>query len=311
MELELDKFRRKAAKDFQLTNKSALHSSVDRVDTFCDYLTCGWWTRESKATFVLDPDTKFIRIWSVILLFFVLVSGVTIPFRIAFGFINTEFGPSFAMDYIGDLIFIIDIFLNFRLGFYYRGQKVMDAKLIARRYTRSYFTLDLLASLPLDFLQFIDSVGVNPWVRVLKLLRMFRFLRLTAHVEKLPNINVLTVKLLKLTTYIFLVSHYAACGFYSIQDFGSNWGLAVAVADRPVMNQYLASFHWAFGLISGGADGGIPSVNAEYLYTFAVFGAGVLVFAYIVGSIGSVVDTAHEKFDVSSFFFFFFFFFWF
>ena len=53
-------------------------------------------------------------------------------------------------------MFLLDVILNFRTGYVDDSSAKpvveLSPRLIARRYIRSYFTLDLLSSLPLDYI---------------------------------------------------------------------------------------------------------------------------------------------------------------
>ena len=67
--------------------------------------------------------------------------------------VNTDEGTViFGLDRLVDVFFILDIFFNFFTGFTTTGKIVMDPRRIAREYVRTWFALDVIASVPFDVL---------------------------------------------------------------------------------------------------------------------------------------------------------------
>ena len=56
-----------------------------------------------------------------------------------------------------DIFFLSEIVSNFFTGYYEKGLLVMDLNLICRQYMRTYFTIDLLGSIPISFISVADS----------------------------------------------------------------------------------------------------------------------------------------------------------
>ena len=84
-----------------------------------------------------------------------------------------------------DIIFIFDIFLNFRTGYLDdRDELVLDPGKVAKNYITSWFPLDLISGIPFGVLD-LGGVGALSFLRVLKSsrvlksLRVLRFLKLT------------------------------------------------------------------------------------------------------------------------------------
>ncbi|KPM04613.1 Ion transport protein N-terminal domain containing protein [Sarcoptes scabiei] len=101
-----------------------------------------------------------------------------------------------AFNILSDTIFLLDIVVNFRTGIMNPDlpeQVILDPKLIARGYIRSWFFLDLISSIPLDYLYLIfnqdfdDNYQASIWqagralriLRILKMLSLLRLLRLS------------------------------------------------------------------------------------------------------------------------------------
>ena len=60
------------------------------------------------------------------------------------------------MDRLVDVFFILDIFFNFFTGFTISGKMIMDPRRIASQYIRTWFALDVIASVPFDLLVTTD-----------------------------------------------------------------------------------------------------------------------------------------------------------
>lgn len=75
-------------------------------------------------------------------------------------------------DYLSDLMFVVDVLVQFRTGYLEQGIMVYDSKKLAFHYLFSRaFLLDIAALCPLDLLQF--TLGAHP------LLRFPRFLKVS------------------------------------------------------------------------------------------------------------------------------------
>ena len=75
------------------------------------------------------------------------------PVRIAWSW-NAELGTSiFAFEAAVDWFFVVDILLNFRTGIVSNDGNgiVMEPELVARDYLRSWFLIDFVSSMPIDF----------------------------------------------------------------------------------------------------------------------------------------------------------------
>lgn len=102
----------------------------------------------------ITPDSKFRITWDLWTMSLIFYELVMIPMRIAF---EIEDPVISVIDTIVDIIFILDIALNFNTGFYSKGLLVMNRKRIVANYLKLWFWLDLLASIPYSW--FISDTG--------------------------------------------------------------------------------------------------------------------------------------------------------
>jgi hypothetical protein len=97
----------------------------------------------------VSPDSQLLHAWEVVAFVFALYLVVTTSFRIAFEWSTEPMGFYFYFDFAVDLFFIFDVLLQFRIGYYVSGVKVMDVSMIRDRYLHGWFIYDLIAFLPL------------------------------------------------------------------------------------------------------------------------------------------------------------------
>ena len=86
-----------------------------------------------------------------------------------------------------DLIFLIDIIVNFRTTFHdiETGDEVFDAKRTGKVYLRGRFTIDLLSTLPFDNIALIFTESSSPVLQLFSLLKLVRISRLGRIIERM------------------------------------------------------------------------------------------------------------------------------
>ena len=81
------------------------------------------------------------------------------------GPVNVYSDPLVIVDYIVDVMFIVDIFINFRTTFVDKNDEVVSHPCrIAVHYFKTWFIIDLVAAVPFELLIMIgntDEVGAN------------------------------------------------------------------------------------------------------------------------------------------------------
>merc|ERR1719498_505134 len=100
--------------------------------------------------------------------------SVSLPFSFGFGTVSTIE----AMDNVCDAFFLFDIVLNFRTSYIDSDEcLVLSGKRITKHYLKTWFTLDLVSSMPWDSV----SAGLLPGLqaaRVLKIGKIAKVLKL-------------------------------------------------------------------------------------------------------------------------------------
>lgn len=101
----------------------------------------------------------FKTIWDWIILILTFYTAVTVPYNSAFRNKTMDQVPLLVIDSIVDVVFFIDIILNFHTTFVgASGEVISDPKIIRMNYLKSWFVIDLLSCLPYDVFNAFQDV---------------------------------------------------------------------------------------------------------------------------------------------------------
>ena len=118
-----------------------------------------------------------------------IFSCLSIPYRVAF--VETSTGT---WDYINiavDVCFLIDIIIIFNTAYYDENyQLIDDRKLIAKKYIKSWFFVDVISILPIEYiLKQSSGLQYNDMIRIVRIGRMYKLVKLTRLVRMLKFIK--------------------------------------------------------------------------------------------------------------------------
>jgi len=128
-------------------------------------------------------------------------------------------------------MFLLDIAVNFRTGVLqndYIDEIILQPKQIAKHYVRTWFFVDFLSSIPLDYLFLLvresgekyqlartgRALKVLRLVKLLSLLRLLRLSRLVRYIhqwEEFLSIASMVMRILNLVCLIILLAHWNGC----------------------------------------------------------------------------------------------------
>lgn len=176
-----------------------------------------------------------------------------------------------------DLLFMIDVFINFRTTYVNAktGEEIFDKKKIIKNYLKGRFWIDILASLPMDAvtLMFAPSAGNNiifDLFGLLKLVRVLRLSRIIMYMNLRDDIK-MSLKLVKLIFFIIMYLHCQGCAWQLVVKGDEEWippldwvFVKTQIYDQTVLMQYLNAIFHSTSLLSGNDIG--PRDNIQLIF---------------------------------------------
>ncbi|XP_043594361.1 potassium voltage-gated channel protein eag isoform X4 [Bombus pyrosoma] len=157
----------------------------------------------------------FKAIWDWIILCLTFYTAIMVPYNVAFKNKTSEDVSLLVVDSIVDVIFFIDIVLNFHTTFVGPGGEVVsDPKVIRMNYLKSWFIIDLLSCLPYDVFNAFDhdEDGIGSLFSALKVVRLLRLGRVVRKLDRYLEYG--AAMLILLLCFYMLVAHWLACVWY-------------------------------------------------------------------------------------------------
>ncbi|KAI5106925.1 cyclic nucleotide-gated cation channel alpha-4, partial [Silurus meridionalis] len=261
-------------------------------------------TKVNWREWVIDPSEEFYYGWLQVMIFPIIYNWVVIILRVCFYEVDQKFQAIwYTLDYISDLVYVADIFIKVRTGFLEQGSLVRDMSRLKNRYLHSsQFFWDVLSQLPTDLLYLIDTVK-TPVVRINRFLRSPRLSETLDRMETrtaYPNV----FRISKLMILIFILIHWNACLYFALSKyigFGSDDWVYPDPTDNEynsTRRQYFYSFWFSTLILSTVGDTPQPTCEEEFLFMIADLLIAVLVFASVVGSVGSVIMNLRDRDNV-------------
>jgi hypothetical protein len=248
-------------------------------------------------------ETDLLRlVMDIVVAVLLLYSFMTVPFRLFLGVENKTFK---LIEKFVDMYLYIDIMVTFRTSHKDKfNEDIFDIKEITLRYLYSFFSIDLISTVPWYFF-FIDSAQkemIRLVTHVLKIFRIIKLLPILGKLEQLKAANY--VRLVKLLLIYFLMTHWMACiMFYGVTDAVSYGDLSQACylsnLDKNKFTltntcKYILSFYDASYTIPGQYTSYMNATETfanfnEYIILLFEFLIGQFVSAYTFGGITSII----------------------
>uniref|UniRef100_A0A8C8FAC8 Voltage-gated delayed rectifier potassium channel KCNH4 n=1 Tax=Oncorhynchus tshawytscha TaxID=74940 RepID=A0A8C8FAC8_ONCTS len=239
-----------------------------------------------KSRFILLHYGTFKAGWDWLILLATFYVAVTVPYNVCFTVVggrdegsSAPRSPPSVSDILVEILFMLDIALNFRTTFVSTsGQVVYDARSICVHYVTTWLFVDLIAALPFDLL-YAFNVSVYFGVHLLKTVRLLRLLRLLQKLERYSQYSAVVLTLLM--SMFALLAHWMACVWYFIgrreienkeelpeswlhelgKRLGTPYFLSPLATLAPAGQDSWNSSQWN----GGGILGGGPSVRSSYV----------------------------------------------
>ncbi|KAF7401546.1 hypothetical protein HZH68_007366 [Vespula germanica] len=222
-------------------------------------------TQKAPKT-VVNPDENFYYYWLMLLSSCVLYNLWTLIVRQSLPELQALAPAAWlACDGFTDVVFFLDVAVQFRTGYLEQGLMVYNSKKLAGHYLKSKcFVLDLLALLPLDLLQV--NLGSNPMLRFPRFLKIYRVYNYYYMVESrtvYPNLW----RVLNLIHILLILAHWFGCFYYLLSEaegFQGDWVYPYRPGEYATLTRkYLGSLYWSTLTLTTIGDLPTPETNAE------------------------------------------------
>ncbi|MCJ8737735.1 hypothetical protein PDJAM_G00027490 [Pangasius djambal] len=201
---------------------------------------------KSAGNWIIHPYSDFRFYWDFTMLMFMVGNLIIIPVGITF-FKDETTTPWIIFNVVSDTFFLMDLVLNFRTGIVFEDNTeiILDPKKIKQKYLRTWFVVDFISSIPVDYIFLIVEKGIDSEVyktaralrivrftKILSLLRLLRLSRLIRYIHQWEEIFHMTYDLASAVMRIFnligmmlLLCHWDGCLQFLVpmlQDFPSD-----------------------------------------------------------------------------------------
>ncbi|XP_069613916.1 cyclic nucleotide-gated channel alpha-3 isoform X1 [Ranitomeya imitator] len=257
--------------------------------------------RKKKEVFIVDPASNFYYRWLSIIFVPVMYNWCFLVCRACFDELQkNNIILWIVLDYSADVVYIMDTLVRFRTGFLEQGLLVKDTKKLNEFYTKTMqFKFDMLSLLPTDLAYF--KVGfIYPELRFNRLLRfarMFEFFDRTETRTNYPNMFRIGI----LVLYILIIIHWNACIYFAISKaigFGNDTWVYPNISHPEygrLSRKYIYSLYWSTLTLTTIGETPPPVKDIEYIFVVFDFLIGVLIFATIVGNVGSMISNMNAS----------------
>ncbi|XP_077698282.1 potassium/sodium hyperpolarization-activated cyclic nucleotide-gated channel 2 [Eretmochelys imbricata] len=206
---------------------------------------------KSAGAWIIHPYSDFRFYWDFTMLLFMVGNLIIIPVGITF-FKEETTAPWIVFNVVSDTFFLMDLVLNFRTGIVIEDNTdiILDPERIKKKYLKTWFVVDFVSSIPVDYIFLIVEKGIDSEVyktaralrivrftKILSLLRLLRLSRLIRYIHQWEEIFHMTydlasavMRIINLIGMMLLLCHWDGCLQFLVpmlQDFPSNCWVSI------------------------------------------------------------------------------------
>ncbi|XP_049713213.1 cyclic nucleotide-gated cation channel alpha-3 isoform X4 [Elephas maximus indicus] len=256
---------------------------------------------KKKEAMVVDPSSTLYYHWLTVIALPVFYNWCLLVCRACFDELQSEHLMMWlVLDYSADVLYGLDVLVRARTGFLEQGLMVRDAERLWKHYMKTiHFKLDLLSLVPTDLAYL--KLGMNypelRFNRLLKFARLFEFFDRTETRTNYPNL----FRIGNLVLYILTIIHWNACIYFAISKFigfGTDSWVYPNISNPEygrLSRKYIYSLYWSTLTLTTIGETPAPVKDEEYLFVVIDFLVGVLIFATIVGNVGSMISNMNAS----------------
>uniref|UniRef100_A0A8C5KFW5 Potassium voltage-gated channel, subfamily H (eag-related), member 6 n=1 Tax=Jaculus jaculus TaxID=51337 RepID=A0A8C5KFW5_JACJA len=268
--------------------------------------------------------SPFKAVWDWLILLLVIYTAVFTPYSAAFLLSDQDesqrvtcgytCSPLTVVDLIVDIMFVVDIVINFRTTYVNTNDEVVShPRRIAVHYFKGWFLIDMVAAIPFDLLIF--RTGSDETTTLIGLLKTARLLRLVRVARKLDRYSEYGAAVLFLLMCTFaLIAHWLACIWYAIGNverpylqpkigwldslgaqLGKHYNGSDPTSGPSVQDKYVTALYFTFSSLTSVGFGNVsPNTNSEKVFSICVMLIGSLMYASIFGNVSAIIQRLYS-----------------
>ncbi|KAL1006352.1 hypothetical protein UPYG_G00071240, partial [Umbra pygmaea] len=263
--------------------------------------------------------SPFKAVWDWLILLLVIYTAILTPYSAAFLLniheetlvVNCSYcSPLNVVDLIVDIMFIVDIVINFRTTYVNANDEVVSAPLrIAVHYFKGWFLIDMVAAIPFDLLISRTGEETTTLIGLLKTARLLRLVRVARKLDRYSEYGAAVLFLLMCT--FALIAHWLACIWYAIgsverngsigwlhtlgESLGKQYNITVPGSGPSIKDKYVTALYFTFSSLTSVGFGNVsPNTNSEKIFSICVMLIGSLMYASIFGNVSAIIQRLYS-----------------
>uniref|UniRef100_A0A4W6CJN2 Potassium voltage-gated channel, subfamily H (eag-related), member 6a n=1 Tax=Lates calcarifer TaxID=8187 RepID=A0A4W6CJN2_LATCA len=273
--------------------------------------------------------SPFKAVWDWVILLLVIYTAIFTPYSAAFLLNEVEeerrrtcgytCNPLNVVDLVVDVMFIVDILINFRTTYVNHNDEVVSHPgRIAQHYFKGWFLIDIVAAIPFDLLIFRSGSEEPQTTTLIGLLKTARLLRLVRVARKLDRYSEYGAAVLFLLMCTFaLIAHWLACIWYAIgnvergsariggmkigwldnlaDQIGKHYNESDVTSGPSIKDKYVTALYFTFSSLTSVGFGNVsPNTNPEKIFSICVMLIGSLMYASIFGNVSAIIQRLYS-----------------
>uniref|UniRef100_A0A8C4D821 Voltage-gated inwardly rectifying potassium channel KCNH2 n=1 Tax=Dicentrarchus labrax TaxID=13489 RepID=A0A8C4D821_DICLA len=266
--------------------------------------------------------SPFKAVWDWVILLLVIYTAIFTPYSATFLLSEQEeaamqtcgysCSPLNVVDLIVDIMFIVDIIINFRTTYVNSNDEVVSqSSRIAVHYFKGWFLIDMVAAIPFDLLIYRSGEETTTLIGLLKTARLLRLVRVARKLDRYSEYGAAVLFLLMCT--FALIAHWLACIWYAIgnverstsagigwldnlgEQLGKPYNDSIIESGPSIRDKYVTALYFTFSSLTSVGFGNVsPNTNSEKIFSICVMLIGALMYASIFGNVSAIIQRLYS-----------------
>uniref|UniRef100_A0A8D3C9J5 Voltage-gated inwardly rectifying potassium channel KCNH2 n=1 Tax=Scophthalmus maximus TaxID=52904 RepID=A0A8D3C9J5_SCOMX len=266
--------------------------------------------------------SPFKAVWDWLILLLVIYTAIFTPYSATFLLSDQEeaamqtcgysCSPLNVVDLIVDIMFIVDIVINFRTTYVNSNDEVVSqSSRIAVHYFKGWFLIDMVAAIPFDLLIYRSGEETTTLIGLLKTARLLRLVRVARKLDRYSEYGAAVLFLLMCT--FALIAHWLACIWYAIGNVERSTSVGIGWLDNlgdqlgkpyndsiigsgpSIRDKYVTALYFTFSSLTSVGFGNVsPNTNSEKIFSICVMLIGALMYASIFGNVSAIIQRLYS-----------------